>query len=219
MRAGATYASGGQSFDDNKFFIIQTQNGNRPMFNIQAAGAGCLQAAIAQGTVKQFNQSSVGGVPPGGFRGEGNYRFRWCDAPGSGIVSAGEWITISMHVTCASTLHASGSIRAMNLSRVVGPVAAGALLAAVSPAAVFVLNAVLAIVAFALVLRWKSVPRTSALPGERFLGAMRVGLNFAMQSPRLKVVKVAEPAKRTAGVKVESAAELVSKLKTEAGVI
>ena len=77
---------------------------------------------------------------------------------------------------------------AMNLSRVVGPVAAGALLAAVSPAAVFVLNAVLAIVAFALVLRWKSVPRTSALPGERFLGAMRVGLNFAMQSPRLKVV-------------------------------
>ncbi len=38
-------------------------------------------------------------------------------------------------------------------------------------------------------------------------------------SPRLKVVKVAEPAKRTAGVKVESAAELVSKLKTEAGVI
>ena len=35
----------------------------------------------------------------------------------------------------------------------------------------------------------------------------------------LKVTKVTEPAKRVAGVKVESAAELVSKLKTEAGVI
>jgi electron transfer flavoprotein beta subunit len=35
----------------------------------------------------------------------------------------------------------------------------------------------------------------------------------------LKVKRVAEPAKRVAGVKVESAAELVSKLKTEAGVI
>jgi electron transfer flavoprotein beta subunit len=35
----------------------------------------------------------------------------------------------------------------------------------------------------------------------------------------LKVVKVTEPAKRVAGVKVESAAELVTKLKTEAGVI
>jgi electron transfer flavoprotein beta subunit len=38
-------------------------------------------------------------------------------------------------------------------------------------------------------------------------------------APRLKVVKVAEPAKREAGVKVADAAELVSKLKTEAGVI
>ena len=35
----------------------------------------------------------------------------------------------------------------------------------------------------------------------------------------LKVLKVSEPAKRVAGVKVENAAELVAKLKTEAGVI
>jgi electron transfer flavoprotein beta subunit len=37
--------------------------------------------------------------------------------------------------------------------------------------------------------------------------------------PRLTVVKVAEPAKREAGVKVASAAELVAKLKSEAGVL
>jgi electron transfer flavoprotein beta subunit len=36
---------------------------------------------------------------------------------------------------------------------------------------------------------------------------------------RLKVLKVTEPAKRSAGVKVENAAELVAKLKTEAGVL
>ena len=36
---------------------------------------------------------------------------------------------------------------------------------------------------------------------------------------RLKVLKVAEPPKRVAGVKVENAAELVAKLKTEAGVL
>jgi MFS family permease len=77
---------------------------------------------------------------------------------------------------------------AMNLSRVIGPALAGALLAAVSPAAVFVLNTLLAGVAFVLILRWKSESRASALPGERFLGAMRTGLNFAMQSPRLKVI-------------------------------
>ncbi|MDB5432079.1 MAG: Electron transfer flavoprotein alpha/beta-subunit [Caulobacter sp.] len=37
-------------------------------------------------------------------------------------------------------------------------------------------------------------------------------------APRLKVIKVTEPAKRTAGIKVETAADLVSKLK-EAGVL
>jgi electron transfer flavoprotein beta subunit len=38
-------------------------------------------------------------------------------------------------------------------------------------------------------------------------------------APRLKVLKTAEPAGRSAGVKVGSVAELVSKLKNEAGVI
>jgi len=76
----------------------------------------------------------------------------------------------------------------MNLSRVVGPVVAGGLIALISPAAVFVLNAVLAAAAMVLILRWRSVRETSALPGERFLGAMRVGIGFTLQSPRLKVV-------------------------------
>jgi electron transfer flavoprotein beta subunit len=38
-------------------------------------------------------------------------------------------------------------------------------------------------------------------------------------APRLKVLKVTEPAKRSAGIKVETAADLVSKLKNEAGVL
>lgn len=76
----------------------------------------------------------------------------------------------------------------MNLSRVVGPMLAGFLIAALSPASVFVINAILAGVSFALILRWRSEPRPTALPGERFVGAMRVGLNYAWQSPRLKVV-------------------------------
>jgi MFS family permease/quinol monooxygenase YgiN len=77
---------------------------------------------------------------------------------------------------------------AMNLSRVFGPVVAGALLAAAGSAAVFVVNALLSLVAFAQILRWKSQPRTSALPGERFVGAMRVGLHHVRQSPRMKIV-------------------------------
>jgi MFS family permease len=77
---------------------------------------------------------------------------------------------------------------AMNLSRVIGPVLAGVLLAAFNDAVVFALNAVLAAVAFGLVLTWRSQPRTSALPGERFVGALRAGVNFARQSPRLQQV-------------------------------
>ena len=38
-------------------------------------------------------------------------------------------------------------------------------------------------------------------------------------APRLKVLKTTEPGGRKAGVKVGSVAELVSKLKTEAGVL
>jgi electron transfer flavoprotein beta subunit len=38
-------------------------------------------------------------------------------------------------------------------------------------------------------------------------------------TPRLKVLKVSEPPKRQAGVKVKTAAELIDKLKNEAGVI
>ena len=77
----------------------------------------------------------------------------------------------------------------MNLSRVIGPVAAGMLISAVSPAAVFVINTVLAGVAFWLILRWRPAAKpASTLPGERFVGAMRVGLAFAMQSRRLRAV-------------------------------
>ncbi len=77
---------------------------------------------------------------------------------------------------------------AMNMSRIVGPVVAGALLAGAGSQYVFLLNAVLAIVAVALILRWRSEPKVSALPGERFFGAMRVGLQHVLQSPRMRVV-------------------------------
>lgn len=78
----------------------------------------------------------------------------------------------------------------MNLSRVVGPVIAGGLLAASGSAVVFTLNAVMASVGFWLIWRWRSEPRASALPGERFVGAMRVGLQHVRQSPRMRVVIV-----------------------------
>jgi electron transfer flavoprotein beta subunit len=67
-------------------------------------------------------------------------------------------------------------------------------------------------------------PRYASLPNimkakKKELAVKAVADYGVDTAPRLKVVKVAEPAKREAGVKVADAAELVSKLKTEAGVI
>ncbi|OWW22939.1 arabinose ABC transporter permease [Noviherbaspirillum denitrificans] len=77
---------------------------------------------------------------------------------------------------------------AMNMSRVIGPIIAGALIASAGIAYVFLVNAVMSIVAFALIMRWRTEPKISALPGERFFAAMRVGLQHVVQSPRLRVV-------------------------------
>ena len=79
---------------------------------------------------------------------------------------------------------------AMNMSRVIGPVVAGALLAGAGSPFVFALNASLSVVAFVLILRWKSQRKVSALPGERFIGAMRVGLQHVMQAPRMRNVLI-----------------------------
>ena len=77
----------------------------------------------------------------------------------------------------------------MNLARLVGPIVAGALIAAWGSAAVFLLNALLAIASCWLILRWRNTTQqASALPGERFVGAMRVGLQHVLQSPRMRVV-------------------------------
>jgi len=79
---------------------------------------------------------------------------------------------------------------AMNMSRVIGPVVAGALLAGAGSAFVFALNALLSVVAFVLILRWRSQRKASTLPGERFFGAMRVGLQHVRQSARMRNVLV-----------------------------
>ncbi|MDQ0464755.1 electron transfer flavoprotein beta subunit [Caulobacter ginsengisoli] len=67
-------------------------------------------------------------------------------------------------------------------------------------------------------------PRYASLPNimkaKKKEIAMKTVADYGVDvAPRLKVLKVAEPAKRSAGVKLETAADLVGKLKNEAGVI
>jgi len=77
---------------------------------------------------------------------------------------------------------------AMNLSRIVGPLVAGALIASAGSVWVFALNAVLSLLSGLLILRWRHEHRPSPLGQERLISAMRVGVQFVRQSPRLRAV-------------------------------
>jgi len=78
----------------------------------------------------------------------------------------------------------------MNASRILGPLVAGALIASLGSAYVFALNAVLGAVSAVIVWRWRREAPPNPLGREPFFSAMRVGLQFVRQSPRLRVVYV-----------------------------
>ena len=76
---------------------------------------------------------------------------------------------------------------AMNLSRVVGPLAAGIIISSLGSEYVFAANFVLAAGAGFVLLKWKRASKPpSVLPGERFLGAMRLGWQYVRESKRTK---------------------------------
>jgi MFS family permease len=77
---------------------------------------------------------------------------------------------------------------AMNASRIIGPLVAGALIASFGSAYVFVLNAALSIVAGLTIMRWRRVHQESPLGREPLASAMRVGLQYVRQSSRLRAV-------------------------------
>jgi MFS family permease len=79
---------------------------------------------------------------------------------------------------------------AINVSRAIGPAIAGALIAAVGPWLVFVLNALSYIGILAVLLAWRREHHKSSLPAERLLTAIRVGMRFVMHTNALQVVLI-----------------------------
>jgi MFS family permease/quinol monooxygenase YgiN len=77
---------------------------------------------------------------------------------------------------------------AMNASRIIGPLVAGALIASAGTAWVFVLNAVLSVISGFVIMRWRREHAPSPLGRERLVSAMRVGVQFVRQSARLRAV-------------------------------
>lgn len=79
---------------------------------------------------------------------------------------------------------------AMNASRIIGPLLAGVIIAFAGSPYVFALNAVLSVCAALAILSWKRQKKVSALPGERFLGAIRAGLRYVRAAPHFKPLLV-----------------------------
>ncbi|GAB3481005.1 MFS transporter [Polaromonas eurypsychrophila] len=77
---------------------------------------------------------------------------------------------------------------AMNASRIIGPLVAGALIASAGSEYVFVLNAVLSLISGFVIMRWRREHVPSPLGRERLVSAMRVGVQFVRQSARLRAV-------------------------------
>lgn len=75
-----------------------------------------------------------------------------------------------------------------NLARAVGPAIGGFVVAAGGPEATFFLNAVSFLAVLWVLYRWKRPDRETALPAERFLGAMRAGLRYVRYAPSLRRV-------------------------------
>lgn len=78
----------------------------------------------------------------------------------------------------------------MNASRILGPLVAGALIASVGSAWVFLLNAILSLVAAVIITRWKREHKPHPLGREKLTSAMRIGIQYVAQSHHLKGVLV-----------------------------
>lgn len=76
----------------------------------------------------------------------------------------------------------------MNASRIIGPIAAGALMASVGSAWVFGLNAVLSLLTVGMLLRWRRQQSINPLGSEQLHRAMRVGVQYVAHSHQLKGV-------------------------------
>ena len=79
---------------------------------------------------------------------------------------------------------------AMNGARILGPLVAGMIIASAGSAWVFALNASLSLVSAFILMRWQREHHESPLGRERLTSAMRVGVQFVAQSPRMRGVLV-----------------------------
>ena len=91
------------------------------------------------------------------------------------------WQAITPELVPSEDLPAALSLGgvAVNIARAIGPAIGGFIIAASGPWAVFFINAVSFLAVFVVVYRWQPAPRTSKLPPEEIISAMRAGTRYS----------------------------------------
>jgi len=105
-------------------------------------------------------------------------------------VSNPVWQAITPELVPSEDLPAALSLGgvAVNIARAIGPAIGGLIIAASGQWVVFFINAVSFLAVFLVVYRWQPAPRTSKLPPEEIISAMRAGTRYLRHSPELQTV-------------------------------
>jgi len=88
------------------------------------------------------------------------------------------------HLAGGVALNSAG----FNVSRAAGPALGGLIVGLLGAGWAFALNAVSFLAVVAVLLAWERRPPSSSLPGERFLGALKVGFRYARHSRPFQII-------------------------------
>lgn len=77
-----------------------------------------------------------------------------------------------------------------NIARAIGPALGGFVVSLVGPGFTFLVNAISFCGVVLVLKRWRRVPQESPLPAERLIGAMRTGLRYVRNAPRVQAVLI-----------------------------
>ena len=77
-----------------------------------------------------------------------------------------------------------------NIARAIGPALGGLIVSLVGPGFTFLLNAISFTGVVIVLKRWHRVPQESTLPAERLIGAMRTGLRYVRNAPKVQAVLI-----------------------------
>jgi MFS family permease/quinol monooxygenase YgiN len=102
------------------------------------------------------------------------------------------WASITPEIVPKSDLQSAIALNSMgmNVARAIGPALAGVIVSYAGTGAVFALNALSYAGIIIVLMRWQRTVPLTDLPAERFFGALRQGVRFALHAPALQAAVV-----------------------------